>query len=183
MPEKGRAGEGLKSLEARVQELGNSERPPLESWNPPLSGDIDIEIRADGSWWHEGTPIPRPAIVRLFASILRREDDGDYYLVTPVEKWRLRVEAHPLVVTDVDCEGAGEQRLCRVTLNTGEQVPIDNHHPLFLDSRRGGAAGVRLPHGLSAVCNRAAWYRLVEAAGQEDGRAGIVSGGRFWPLE
>ena len=72
--------------------------PPVEQWDPPLSGEIDIRILADGSWLHEGEPIRREALVRLFASILRREDDGAYYLVTPVEKWRITVELHPLVV-------------------------------------------------------------------------------------
>src|SRR5690606_29155449 len=65
--------------------------PPVDKWNPPLSGDLDMQIRRDGSWWYQGTPIERPALVRLFASILKREGD-DYFLVTPVEKWRIRVD-------------------------------------------------------------------------------------------
>jgi hypothetical protein len=182
MPEKRRGAVGLEALEAQLPAGRNYSAPPLDQWHPSLSGDIDIEIRADGSWWHEGAPIQREAIVRLFASILRREDDGEYYLVTPVEKWRLRVQAHPLVVTEVERVGEGESALLRATLNTGRQLEIDDAHPLFLDAQREGVAGIRLPHGLTALCSRAAWYRLVAQAQERDGRPGIYSAGRFWPL-
>ena len=105
----------LEDIEDQVRSRRDFDTPPLHLWQPDLSGDIDIEIRADGSWWHDGAPIQRESIVRLFASILRREDDGEYYLVTPVEKWRIRVQAHALVVTDVD--GTGEGAPLRATLS------------------------------------------------------------------
>jgi hypothetical protein len=183
MPEKRPGSTDLQTLEEQLPGKRDIANPPLEQWHPALSGDIDIEIRSDGSWWHEGAPIQRPEIVRLFASILRREEDGDYYLVTPVEKWRLRVEAHPLIITEIDCSGAGQDATCRVTLNTGRRWTIDDEHPLFLDGAREGVAGLRLPHGLTAICSRAAWYRLVEQAEEREGRRGIYSAGRFWPLE
>ncbi|QFU75889.1 DUF1285 domain-containing protein [Halioglobus maricola] len=156
-----------KPLDHLEQQLGSKRdftSPPLERWHPPLSGDIDIYIRADGSWIHEGDPITRDSLVRMFASILRREDDGDYYLVTPVEKWRLRVELHPLIVTDVALRG-GELSL---TLNTGRELSAGKAHPLFLEARKDNVAAVELWHGLSALFSRNAWYRLVELA-DEDG--------------
>lgn len=70
--------------------------PPVERWNPPLSGDIDLRIARDGTWYHEGTAFQRESLARLFASILRRDEDGQYYLVTPVEKWRIQVDDAPL---------------------------------------------------------------------------------------
>lgn len=78
------------------------QRPPLDRWQPALCGDIDIVIDRQGCWFHQGQPIKRQSLVNLFASILRREQDGDYYLVTPVEKWRIRVEDAALIVVDMD---------------------------------------------------------------------------------
>ena len=125
-------------LEAIEKQVGkrNFESPPLHLWNPPLSGDIAIRIAANGDWYHDGGKIERESIVRLFAALLRREDDGDYYLVTPVEKWRIQVDAHPLIVIDAQ----EKSDLLMVTLNTGKEVPVGEEHPLFLDPALGGVA-------------------------------------------
>ncbi len=138
----------------------NFDSPPLHLWHPDLSGDIPIVIRRDGSWYHDGDPIVRESLRNLFASILRREDDGEYYLLTPVEKWRIEVEAHALLVTDVESVD-GELRL---TLNTGRELVVDEEHPLFLDPALDNVAAVKLWHGLTALFSRNAWYRLVELA-------------------
>ena len=138
----------------------NFDSPPLHLWHPDLSGDIPIVIRRDGSWYHDGDPIVRESLRNLFASILRREDDGEYYLLTPVEKWRIEVEAHALLVTDVESVD-GELRL---TLNTGRELAVDEEHPLFLDPALDNVAAVKLWHGLTALFSRNAWYRLVELA-------------------
>ena len=90
----------LEGIEKQVRRR-NFDSPPLPLWHPPLSGDIAIRIAADGSWYHEGTLIQRKSLVRVFASILRREEDGEYYLVTPGAKWRIEVELHPLIDTDI----------------------------------------------------------------------------------
>ena len=87
--------DALEELEKQVKRR-NFDSPPLHLWHPALSGDIPIRIAADGRWYHDGTVIRRESLVRLFASILRREEDGHYYLVTPAEKWRISVELHPL---------------------------------------------------------------------------------------
>ena len=162
-------------------------QPPLHLWQPELSGNIDILIRRDGSWFHEGELIRRQGLVRLFASILRREADGDYYLVTPVEKWRVRVEGLPLVVVDFDIDrrGAGDQQ-CTVVTNTGRRYAVGKDYPLFFPDKDEGAVAdvpaVGLDHGLAAQFNRAAWYRLVEASEEEGGRAGLRSGELFFPI-
>lgn len=153
----------LTSIERQVTGGRNFETPPLHLWSPSLSGDIPIVIKKDGRWFHDGSLIRRESLVRLFASILRREDDGQYYLVTPAEKWRIEVEAHALLVTDV--ERVGESLI--VTLATGRQATVGADHPLILDPACDNVAAVRLWHGLTALFNRNAWYRLVALAGED----------------
>lgn len=171
--------QGLDVVEQAARGTRNFQDPPLEKWDPPLSGDIDIRIDAEGRWFHEDSPIQRDAIVRLFASILRREDDGDYYLVTPGEKWRISVQRHPLMITD--CERRGDDLFA--TLNTGRTWRVDSAHPLFIDPDSEDVAAIRLPHGLSALCTRAAWLRLVELAEEREGAIGVSSDGEWFPLE
>jgi len=173
----------LESLVTQVRKARNFDSPPLERWHPPLSGDIDIRIAADGSWYHEGGVIAREAIVRLFASILRREADGEYYLVTPGEKWRIRVELHPLIVTEINRREDGEALTLVARLNTGRDVLIDGEHPLFLEPAVGDVAAIKLPHGLSVLLSRVAWYRLVESAQEREGRLQVTSAGEWFPLQ
>src|SRR5215813_13340740 len=84
--------------------------PPVHLWNPPFCGDLDMRIARDGTWFYLGTPIGRPALVRLFSTILRREDDGSYCLVTPVERVQLKVEDVPFIAVRVDAEGSGHDQ-------------------------------------------------------------------------
>lgn len=169
----------LEFLAGQVPAVKAKQGPPLERWHPPLSGDIDIRVAADGRWYHEGGQIKRETLVALFASILRREEDGEYYLVTPVEKWRIQVELHPLVVTDMNRQG--DTLVAR--LNTGREVAIDSAHALFLEPEVGDVAGVRLAHGLSALLTRPAWYRLVESAEERDSILQVCSAGTWFPLQ
>jgi hypothetical protein len=173
--------EHLKSLAERAGKRRNLDNPPLHLWHPPLSGDIPIEIAADGRWYHDGGEIKRPALVRLFASLLRREENGEYYLVTPGEKWRISVERHPLLVTDFEVSG-DDPPVISVTLNTGRRVVLDSKHPLYLDPEMEGIAAVTLDHGLSALFTRAAWYRLVDMAEERDGVPVVASDGIVYPL-
>lgn len=153
----------LQSLERKIGQGRNFDSPPLHQWHPELSGDIPIRIAANGDWYHDGDPIMRPSLVSLFASILRREPDGDYYLVTPAEKWRIQVELYPLVITDVERQGD----LLTASLNTGKTFVIGEEHPLFLEPRLGDIPGAELWHGLRAIFSRAAWYRLIETLGDD----------------
>ena len=136
--------------------------PPIERWSPAFCGDLDMEIRADGTWWYEGTAIKRPELVKLFASILRRESDGQYYLITPVEKVRIRVALHPLIVIDAEPLQGSNPEILILTLNTGGQIPLDANHSLAVEPAAGGAAFVSLDRGLTALFSRPAWYRLVD---------------------
>ncbi len=169
----------IETIAGQVGSGRDVDAPPLHLWDPPLSGDIDIEIDRDGHWYHEGRRIERESLVRLFASILRREEDGEYYLVTPVEKWRIRVPFFPLLVVDVEeRQGAKGEPLLTAVLNTGRSVPILDDGALFLEPAADNVAALRLPHGLTALFSRAAWYRLVEKAEETEGGLQIESGGR-----
>lgn len=162
----------------------NFDSPPLHLWHPPLSGDIDIQIDKEGKWTHDGAPIERESIVRLFASLLRREDDDEYYLVTPGEKWRIRVDVLPLIVTDVEqVQEAPGKAFLQLTLNTGKKVSVDSEHSLYLEQAMENIAAVKLPHGLAALFSRNAWYRLVDMAQIEEGRACVHSGTEVFYLE
>ncbi len=161
----------LESITQQFQGRRDFDSPPLQLWNPELSGDIAIRIARDGSWFHNGGPIRRDSLRNLFASILRREDDGEYYLVTPVEKWRIEVDLHPLIVTDAEITGGNLQ----LTLNTGKVITVGDEHQLFLDPSVDNVAAVTLWHGLTALFSRSAWYRLVAYADQD----GLIAGDTF----
>ena len=108
------------------EKFQNPTQPPLNKWQPELSGDIDIVIKSNGDWYHEGGKIERDSLVSLFASILRREQDGHYYLVTPVEKWRIQVEECALVVVDMDViNQSSAQQQVFFTTNVGRKIFIE----------------------------------------------------------
>lgn len=154
----------IESLEDQFKVPRNYDSPPLDLWDPELSGDISIKIDRGGNWFHDDAIIKRESLVRLFASILRREADGEYYLVTPAEKWRIEVELHPLQLTDIDVLQEGGKQVLEATLNTDKCIEVSEQHPLFLDPVAEGVAVLQLSHGLTALCTRSAWYRLVELA-------------------
>ena len=153
--------------------------PPVERWHPEHCGDIGMEIREDGSWWHDGSPIRRSELVQLFASILRLEADQQYYLVTPVEKVIVSVALHPLRIIDAEPLAGHSPEVLILTLNTGGQIPLDQRHTLTPEPRAADAAYVTLDNGLTALFTRAAWYRLVNEA---DEKGSIMSDGRSLSL-
>ncbi|HEV2082468.1 MAG TPA: DUF1285 domain-containing protein [Brevundimonas sp.] len=140
--------------------------PPVHLWNPPHCGRIDIVIRADGAWLHEGSPIRRPELVRLFSTVLRKDADG-YCLVTPVEKLTIEVEDLPFRAVTVDRRDA-----LRFTTDMGDVVDVDADHPLVVDHGPDGqpAPRVRVRGDLWARVVRAVFYELVDAAEVEHGR-------------
>lgn len=151
---------------------------PLDAWNPEYCGDVDMAIAADGTWFHEGVPIKRAELWQLFAGILRKESDGEFYLVTPVEKCRVDVALHPLIITDFSMLNGDEGPQVTATLNAGGSFPVSADHPLKPESRAGGAAYIELPHGLTALCSRPAWYRLVDMA--DEAHSIVSDGSRFF---
>ncbi|MGB3556070.1 MAG: DUF1285 domain-containing protein [Jannaschia sp.] len=165
---------------ARSAEKKGSRGPaPVHLWNPPYCGEIDIIIRRDGTWIHEGTPIGRPGLVRLFASILKKEEDR-HYLVTPVEKVGIQVEDAPFVAIDFEVEEEG----ITFETNVGDVVTAGPDHPIRVEMAEDGepAPYVEVRAGLEALIDRKSFYRLVEIGEEEDGMFGIRSAGAFFPV-
>ncbi len=141
--------------------------PPLEQWQPPLSGVMDLRIARDGTWWHEGRPIERPSLVRLFATILRREADGQYYLVTPVEKWRIEVEDSAFLAVRLDVDGEGRNQRLDFVTNPGERVESGPERPIVVEYRAGSAEPapyLTMRNGLRARLTRSVFLELAERA-------------------
>lgn len=162
--------------------------PPVHLWNPPFCGDIDMEIRRDGTWFHEGSPIGRLPLVRLFSTILKREGD-EYFLVTPVEKVRLRVHDTPFVAVDADVSGVGAKASITLTTNVGDTVTADAEHPIMVKREIGTGEPnprVMVRDGLWARIDRKTFYRLVDQGAHAgvDGRSwfGLWSQATFFPV-
>lgn len=158
---------------------GKRGHPPVHLWNPPYCGEIDIVIKRDGTWFHEGTPIGRPGLVKLFASILKKEGDR-IYLVTPVEKVGITVEDAPFVAVDFEVS----QGDITFETNVGDTVTAGPDTPIRVDMSASGepAPYVEVRAGLEALIDRKSFYRLVEIGEERDGMFGLSSGGTFFPI-
>ena len=172
------------SLAEIVRLMEERRLPPVEKWNPTHCGDSQMRIARDGTWFHEGAPIARPAMVRLFASILRREPDGRYVLVTPVEKLDIAVEDAAFLAVELASEGGGRARRLAFRLNTGDLVVAGPDNPLTVREGVGG------PHpylavrgGMEALIARPVYYELADLAlAEEADPPGLWSGGIFFAL-
>lgn len=154
--------------------------PPVDRWHPDRVGRIDIRIARDGTWYHEGAPIRREALVKLFSTVLRRDDDG-YCLVTPAEKLFIDVEDAPFLAVDMTVKGEGKQAQLLFTTNVADHVVADAGHPIRVEDQDGEPRPyVYVRRGLDALINRAVFYRLVEQSVQERGELVVYSrGARF----
>jgi hypothetical protein len=162
---------------------GDKGPPPVDKWNPAHCGEIGLEILADGTWKHEGTRITREPLVRLFASISRKDEDGQTYLVTPAEKIRVRVEDAPFVAIRADRAGEGRDQCIVFTTNVGDIITAGPEHPLRVEHRDGEPRPYVLVRGrLEARVLRAPFYELVEWAEEREGRLGVWSVGVWWEL-
>jgi hypothetical protein len=168
---------------AEIARLVEEKRlPPVEKWHPTHCGDSQMRIARDGTWYHEGSPIGRPAMVRLFSTILRREPDGGFVLVTPAEKLDIQVEDAPFVAVELKSEGDGEARSLAFRLNTGDLVVAGPEHPLRFEA--GPHPYIEVRQGLDALVARSVYYELAEIALAEGAApAGVWSQGTFFPLE
>jgi hypothetical protein len=163
--------------------------PPVELWNPPFCGDLDLRIAADGTWYYLKTPIGRSALVKLFASVLKREGDR-YYLVTPVEKCGIHVEDAPFLAVELTVEKAGGAQVLHFRTNVDDWVACGEAHALRFEPEA-GTGGLRpylhVRRNLWARVTRALFYDLV-ALGEErelDGvrMFGIASGAAFFAMQ
>jgi hypothetical protein len=178
---------GLADLQA--ESAHTRKLPPVEKWNPPFCGDLDMRIATDGTWFYLGTPIGRPGLVRLFSTILRREADGSYVLVTPVEKVGIKVDDAPFVAVRVDAEGKGREQTLSFMTNVGDATVAGADHALrvtFCGPEREPRPYVHVRGGLEARIARPVFYELVNLAEEratDTGRElGVWSGGVFFSL-
>ncbi len=153
----------LAALVARAQRAGKGV-PPVDTWTPPFCGDIDMEIRADGTWFYMGTPIGRMPLVQLFSSVLRKDEDGKTYLVTPVEKVGIRVADAPFLAVEMHATGTGDGQVITFRTNVGDVVEAGPDRPIrFADEK--GTDGLKpyvLVRGrLEALLSRPVLYELV----------------------
>ncbi len=175
---------GLEGVIAAAKQAPGRGLPPVHLWHPTHCGDIDIVIKKDGLWFHEGTPIGREALVRLFSTVLRKDPDG-FHLVTPVEKMRITVEDAPFIAVRVDKVGDALKFLT----NVGDEVEAgpDNEIRVEMDEKTGEPRPyLHVRRGLEALIARPVFYELVELA-QERGtpegpRLGVASKGAWFPV-
>ncbi len=156
--------------------------PPVGRWHPEREGRIDIRIAADGVWYHEGAPIKRPAMVRLFSTVLRKDPDG-YCLVTPNEKLLIEVEDAPFVAIDLEVKGSGRDSELMFVTNVEDCVVADRLHALRVSERNGQPRPyVHVRDGLDALISRAVFYRLVDLGIEEGNECCVYSRGERFSL-
>lgn len=176
------------SLSEIAKLAAEGQLPPVERWNPEHCGDSAMRILADGTWLHEGSPIGRPAMVRLFSTLLRREADGGHVLVTPVEKLSIAVDDAPFVAVEMESEGSAETSRIALRTNVGDILFLGPEHPLTIEDRGHGAHPyLRVRDGLDALVARPVYYALADLAitgpAGPGGAIGLWSDGTFFPLE
>lgn len=178
--------EGLKALMSRADRKDMA-LPPVDKWNPEFCGDLDIRIARDGTWFYLGSPIGREALVKLFASVLRKDEDGRHYLVTPVEKIGITVEDAPLLAVELAVEGDGQSQLVSIRTNLGDLVKIGPDHYLRFEMEPesdGLKPYVNVRGRLEALFTRPLMYQLVDLMEQRDGdegtEMGLWSSGEFF---
>ena len=184
--------QGLEGLTAAARKAANPGAtgkglPPVHLWNPPFCGDLDMRIAGDGTWYYMGTPIGRPALVRLFSTILKRED-GKHFLVTPVEKAGIRVDDAPFLAVEMRSEHDESGRLLRFRTNVGDWVGCDRAHRLRFEASADGGLKpyLHVRADLWAKVTRALYYDLVDIGEERvvDGRQmfGVASAGEFFAM-
>ena len=176
------------NLAAAAKAAGRKGPPPVHLWNPPFCGDLDMEIRRDGTWWYLGTPMGRMGLVKLFSSIIRKDDDA-YFLVTPVEKVGIRVVDAPFVATDFRAEGAGRDQCLTFITHVEDEALAGPDHAIRVV--RDPATGEPSPYihiraNLEALIDRKTFYRIVDLCVHEDHEGeswfGLWSSGMFFPV-
>jgi hypothetical protein len=186
MAKEGQAG--IESITGAITRAATKGPPPVERWNPPFCGDLDMRIGSDGTWYYLKTPIGRPALVKLFASVLKREDDK-YFLVTPVEKCGIRVDDAPFMAVELKVGDNPAGRVLKFRTNVDDWVACGPQHALRFEPED-GTGGLRpylhVRRDLWAKVKRALFFDLVELGEERlvDGRAmfGVVSMGAFFPM-
>ncbi len=159
--------QGTAMLEALVARAGNHGKnlPPVEQWHPDYCGEIDMEIKRDGTWFYMGTPIGRAPLVRLFSTVLRKDEDGETYLVTPVEKIKIKVEDAHFLAVEMSGTGQGNDQVLTFRTNVGDVVEASAEHPIrfeIVEENQGVKPYLLMRGRLEALVSRAVMYDLIE---------------------
>lgn len=182
----------LEQLPSDGRDAGMQRRAPapVHLWNPPVSGEIDIRIARDGTWYHEGGPITRLALAQLFSGILRLDPDGRYYLVTPVERWGIQVDDAPFVAVRMERSGEGSEQVLRMVTNLDDSVEVGADNPLRVEidpATEEPSPYVLIRSNLEALINRSLFYELADLAVEQEvnglNRLGVWSHGQFFPID
>ncbi|MBU1211472.1 MAG: DUF1285 domain-containing protein [Alphaproteobacteria bacterium] len=177
----------IRGLEDLLRAAGALRDAPVEQWDPPYCGDIGLAIAADGTWVYQGSAIRRPKLVKLFARVLRRDDDGRYFLVTPTEKVDVTVADAPFLAVEMEARGEGREQTLIFRTNVDDVVMCGADHRLYFVEEPGPGGFkpyVRVRGRLEALVVRAITYELFELVEADAmGRPGIWSGGRFFRVE
>ena len=153
---------------------------PTHLWNPSFCGEMDLVIRKDGVWVHEGSPIKRKELVDLFASILCIKDDGHYYLISPQEKIKIKVDQYPFIVTEMKVVGNNRKQTIFFTTNVGEQFEVKERNPITIELDNPECVPfVHIRNGLNAGICRSVYYRLADLIVSKDAELGFWSAGSF----
>jgi uncharacterized protein len=173
--------QGLKEVAA-----GGKTHPPVHLWNPPFCGDIDMRIAQDGTWFYMNSPIGRKPLFTLFSSVLRHDEDGKYYLVTPVEKCGIRVDDAPFVAIRMGVVGKGRDQVIRFETNVDDEVTVGKLNPLRFETEA-GTDGLKpyvlVRARLEALVSRALFYDLAALGRVEGEWFGVWSSGEFFPMQ
>jgi uncharacterized protein len=183
----------IEGLEALLKAGAVGGLAPVDSWSPPYCGDIGMAIRSDGTWLYQGSPIGRIALVKLFARVLRRDEDGRHYLVTPAEKVDVAVADAPFLAVEMQVDGIGEAQNVTFRTNIDDVVRCGPANPLWFVEEAGSGGlkpYIRVRGRLDALVTRALYYDLVELAVADathaptggDDRLGVWSGGTWWEI-
>ena len=174
-------------LEALLKAQAGKGPAPVETWNPPYCGDIGMRIRADGVWLYQGSLIGRMPLVKLFAGVLRKDEDGKTYLVTPAEKVDVAVDDAPFMAVEMEVKGEGGGQSLTFRTNVDDIVEAGPQHPIRFVLEEGSEGLKPYLHvrgRLEALVTRALYYDLVELATENgEGNLGLWSGGQFFPLK
>ncbi len=179
----------MAAITAIAAQLPQGKVPPVETWQPDFSGDMDMRIARDGAWYYLGSLIKRPKMVRLFASILRHDQDGTYYLVTPVEKFAITVDDAPFQAVAMTVHHQGRDQVLTFRTNVDDEVMAGPEHPIRVEIdpvTEEPSPYLHVRARLEALISRAIFYDLVDLAVEEErngkSQFGIWSAGVFFPI-
>jgi len=179
----------FRGIEQQIWSRAKRSPAPVDRWEPDFCGDIDMRIARDGTWFYMGSPIGRIAMVQMFASVLRRDSNNKYYLVTPVEKIGIKVDDAPFVAIEMKVADKGREQVLSFRTNADDWVTVDTDHPLRMTLKPGTlepSPYVLVRGRLEALINRAIFYDLVELCVDEtvDGQNmfGVWSSNLFYPF-